>query len=179
MSHEDTTHGPAPLPAVDPAPMHAAVDALAAALHEYVGTAVGVRAEFGASESDDDPRILALENRIGQLNAGLFDTLHDALGMQPDLTSSVWEPDDEHEHEHAHDLPEGAEQAEVFYLGFLVAAPHEGADMTLDGVIDLLDEAGEEATNRFADGGYEVVEWAASRGAAPGFGEDEDEEDDE
>ena len=64
MSHEDATHGPAPLGAVDPAPMHAAVDALAAALHEYVGTAVGVRAEFGASEADEDPRVLALEARV-------------------------------------------------------------------------------------------------------------------
>ncbi|PZR55119.1 hypothetical protein DNL40_01685 [Xylanimonas oleitrophica] len=180
MSHEDATHGPAPLNAVDPEPMHRAVDALAAALHEYVGTAVGVRAEFGAAEADEDPRILALENRVGTLNAGLFDALHDALGMHPDLTSSVWEPeDDDHEHPHEHELPEGIERAEAFYLGFVVAAPREGADMTLDGVIDMLDEAGEQATARLAEGGYDVVEWAASRGAAPGFGDDEDEEDDE
>ncbi|WP_159798553.1 hypothetical protein [Puerhibacterium puerhi] len=178
MSHEDATHGPAPLGAVDPEPMHRAVDALAAALHEYVGTAVGVRAEFGAAEADEDPRVLALENRIGHLNATLFDALHDALGMHPDLTSSVWEPeDDEEEHEHAHELPEGAEPAEAFYLGFVVAVPPGGADMTIDGVIDLLDEAGEQATNRLAEGGYEVVEWAASRGGAPAFGDDD--EDDE
>ncbi|QAY62059.1 hypothetical protein ET495_00760 [Xylanimonas allomyrinae] len=176
MSHEDTTHGPVPLPGVDPAPMHDAVNALAAALHDYVGAAVGVRAEFGATESDDDPRILALENRVGQLNAVLFDTLHDALGIHPDLTSSVWEPAGEHDHPHDHELPVGAERAEVYYLGFVVAAPPDGADMTLDGVIDLLDEAGEEATTRLADAGYDVVEWAASRGAAPGFGDDEDDE---
>ncbi|GAB2457321.1 hypothetical protein [Xylanimonas ulmi] len=175
MSHEDTTHSPAPLSDVDPTPLHAAVDALAATLHEYVEAAVGVRAEFGAAESDDDPRILALENHVGQLNAGLFDALHDTLGMHPDLTSSVWEPSDGDD-EHAHELVEAAEEAEVFYLGFVVAAPHEGAAMTLDGMIDLLDEVGDEATNRFADGGYDVVEWAASRGAAPGFGEDDDEE---
>ncbi|ACZ30051.1 hypothetical protein Xcel_1020 [Xylanimonas cellulosilytica DSM 15894] len=178
MSHEDQTHSPAPLPGTDAAPMHAAVDALAAALHEYVETAVGVRAEFGAAESDEDPRILALENRVGQLNAGLFDRLHDALGMHPDLTSSVWRPaEDVHDHEDAHDVPEGIERAEVFYLGFVVAAPPAGVDMTLDGMIDVLDEAGEEATNRFAEAGYDVVEWAASRGAAPGFGDDD--EDDE
>ncbi|TGJ98090.1 hypothetical protein DLJ96_05695, partial [Actinotalea fermentans ATCC 43279 = JCM 9966 = DSM 3133] len=63
--------------------MHAAVDALAAALHEYVGTAVGVRAEFGAAEADEDPRVLALEAAIGALNAGLYDALHDSLGMHP------------------------------------------------------------------------------------------------
>lgn len=176
MSHEDTTHSPAPLPGTDAAPLHAAVDALAAALHEYVDTAVGVRAEFGAAESDDDPRVLSLENRIGQHNAMLFDALHDSLGMHPDLTSSVWEPAEDAAHDH--DIPDGFEPAEVFYLGFLVAAPPEGVDMTLDGVITVLDEAGEDVTAAFADAGYEVVEWAASRGEAPGFGDDDDEDDD-
>ncbi len=179
MSHEETTHSPAPLPGVEAGPLHAAVEELAAALHSYVDTAVGVRAEFGAAESDDDPRILALENRIGQLNAQLFDALHGTLGMHPDLTSSVWEPDEDTEHEHGHEIPEGYEQAEVFYLGFVVAAPPDTADMTLDGVIDVLDEAGEDVTAAFADAGYEVVEWAASRGEAPGFGEDEDDEEED
>jgi len=176
MSHEDTTHSPVPLHDVDAAPLHAAVDSLAAALHHYVDSAVGVRAEFGAAESDDDPRILLLENRVGQLNAQLFDALHDALGMHPDLTSSVWEPQDGHDLEGAHDVPEGYEQAELFYLGFMVAAPPDTAAMTLDGAIDVLDEAGQGVTAAFADAGYEVVEWAASRGAAPGLGDDEDDD---
>ena len=174
MSHEDQTHSPAPLHGTDVVPLHGAVDALTAALHEYVDTAAGVRAEFGAAESDEDPRILALENRVGQLNAALFDALHDTLGMHPDLTSSVWAPsDDDADHADEHDLPGGAERAEVFYLGFVVAAPPESADMTLDGMIDVLDEAGEEATNRFAEAGYEVVEWAAARGGAPSFGDED------
>lgn len=176
MSHEDATHGPAPLGAVDPEPMHRAVDALAAALHEYVKSAVGVRAEFGASEADEDPRILALENRIGHLNAGLFDSLHDVLGMHPDLTSSVWEPDEDDEAElESHEHPAGAEP---FYLGFLVTA--KGGDATIDGVIDLLDSAGEGVAAQLGDGGYEVVEWAASRGEAASFDgfEDDDDEDD-
>ncbi|WP_125774158.1 hypothetical protein [Antribacter gilvus] len=168
MSHEDATHGPAPMGAVDPEPMHRAVDALASTLHEYVKAAVGVRAEFGASEADEDPRILALEDRIGRLNASLFDTLHDALGMHPDLTSSVWEPEggeavDLDDHTHPTD-------AEAFYLGFLVTA--SGADATIDGVIDLLDAAGEGVAEQLHEGGYDVVEWAASRGEAPGFGND-------
>lgn len=174
MSHEDATHGPAPLGAVDPEPMHRAVDALAAALHDYVRTAVGVRAEFGAAEADEDPRILALEDRIGHLNASLFDTLHDALGMHPDLTSSVWEPDEDVEPEDEHEHPD----AEPFYLGFLVAA--RGGDATIDGVIDLLDSAGEGVADQLADGGYEIVEWAASRGEAAafdGFGGDVDADD--
>ncbi|GAB6938534.1 hypothetical protein ACQP60_02295 [Isoptericola variabilis] len=172
MSHEDATHGPAPLGSVDPEPMHRAVDALAAALHEYVQTAVGVRAEFGASEADEDPRVLALENRVGQLNAAVFDALHDGLGMHPDLTSSVWEGDDE-EDEHTHDAPEGAVPAEVFYLGFVVADPAPGAPGTLDGVVELLDEAGGDVAQRLFDGGYEVAEWATSRGAAVEFGDDD------
>ncbi|MCK9792193.1 hypothetical protein M1843_00345 [Isoptericola sp. 4D.3] len=172
MSHEDATHGPAPLGSVDPEPMHRAVDALAAALHEYVQTAVGVRAEFGAAEADEDPRVLALENRVGQLNAAVFDALHDGLGMHPDLTSSVWEGDDE-EPEHAHDAPEGAVPAEVFYLGFVVADPAPGASASLDGVVELLDEAGGAVAQRLFDGGYEVAEWATSRGAAVEFGDDD------
>ncbi len=179
MSHEDATHGPAPMPAVDPEPMHRAVDTLAAALHEYVGTAVGVRAEFGAAEADEDPRILALENRIGQLNATLFDRLHDGLGMHPDLTSSVWGQAQDSHDSHGHQVPDGAVIAEPFYLGFLVAAPQQPADMTLDGVIELLDETGEEVAGRLLDAGYEVVEWAASRGQAAVFGDDVDEDEDE
>jgi len=167
MSHEDATHGPTPMRAVDPEPMHRAVDALAAALHEYVAAAVGVRQEFGAAEADEDPRILALENRVGTLNASLFDTLHDALGMHPDLTSSVWGAESEAAHEAAGPAAHG--NAEAFYLGFVVAAPQGTADMTLDGVLDLLDEAGEEVAASLVDGGYDVVEWAASRGEAAGF----------
>ena len=176
MSHEDATHGPAPLGSVDPEPLHRAVDTLAEALHRYVQTAVGVRAEFGAAEADEDPRVLALENRVGQLNAAVFDSLHDSLGMHPDLTSSVWEAQDGPEPEHAHDAPEGAVAAEVFYLGFVVADPAPGASMTLDGVIELLDEAGGDVAQRLFDGGYEVAEWATSRGAAVEFGDDPDDD---
>ena len=179
MSHEDATHGPAPLGDVDAEPMHRAVEALTAALHQYVDAAVGVRAEFGASEADDDPRILALENRVGTLNAAVFDQLHDALGMHPDLTTSVWEPAADAHAESDEDLPEGTVQAEAFYLGFVVADPPAGASMTLDGVIEILDEAGQEAASRLVAGGYHVLEWAASRGLAPAFGNDPDEEDEE
>ncbi|MCP2262975.1 hypothetical protein ACFQHV_19545 [Promicromonospora thailandica] len=174
MSHEDATHGPAPMGRVDPEPMHQAVDALAAALHDYVGTAVGVRAEFGAAEADEDPRVLALESKVGHLNAALFDALHGSLGMHPDLTSSVWEPGPEDDVEDVEEPePEGAE---AFYLGFVVAA-REGGDASLDGVIDLLDAAGESVATALTDGGYDIAEWAASRGEAPGFGfyEEDDE----
>ncbi|MBD5787086.1 hypothetical protein IF650_12935 [Cellulosimicrobium terreum] len=173
MSHEDATHGPAPLGSVDPAPMHAAVDALASALHAYVEAAVGVRAEFGASEADEDPRILALEDRVGTFNAHLFDTLHEALGMHPDLTSSVWEPEDGADDAvTTADATARDEVAEEFYLGFVVAPPVGTTDVGLDDVVGLLDDAGSQVVARLVDSGFDVVEWTASRGDA--FDDDDD-----
>ncbi|WP_251153293.1 hypothetical protein [Cellulosimicrobium sp. Marseille-Q4280] len=174
MSHEDATHGPAPLGSVDPAPMHAAVDALAAALHEYVGAAVGVRAEFGAHEADEDPRILALEERVGTLNARLFDALHGSLGMHPDLTSSVWEPEEGEEDAAPRDETSRDEVAEEFYLGFVVAPPAGTTDVGLDDVVGLLDDAGSAVVARLVDSGFDVVEWTASRGDALDDLDDED-----
>jgi hypothetical protein len=170
----DETHSDTPLVGAEAAPLHAAVDRLAAALHDYVETAVGVRAEFASAEADNDPRIQALETRVSRLNADLFDAFHDSLGMHPDLAGLIRTGEDAQDD---HDLPEGLELADVFYLGFLVADPPPGADMTLDGLADLLDAAGEEVAGRFAAAGYEVVEWASSRGEAPEF--DDDEFDDE
>ncbi|WP_225997838.1 hypothetical protein [Myceligenerans pegani] len=164
MSHEDATHGPAPLGPVDPEPLHRAVDALAATLHDYVRTAVGVRAEFGAAEADEDPRVHALEEKVGQRNADLFDTLHGALGMHPDLTTSIWEPGADAS---GPEQPGVERRAEPFYLSFLVAA--RGNDASLDGVLSLVDATGEEIAERLADGGYEVLEWISSRGAPAGF----------
>lgn len=173
MSHEDATHGPAPLGSVDPEPLHAAVDALASTLHEYVEQSVGVRAEFGAAEADEDPRVLALEARIGALNARLFDALHDALGMHPDLTSSVWEPEGAEATGEDADAPPGPDVAEAFYLGFVVAPlgrPHDAVSgASLDDVLDLLDDAGSQVVERLSGAGFDVAEWAASRGEAAGF----------
>ncbi|GAB3161609.1 hypothetical protein GCM10027059_12210 [Myceligenerans halotolerans] len=165
MSHEDATHGPAPLGPVDPEPLHRAVDALAATLHDYVRTAVGVRGEFGAAEADEDPRVHVLEEKVGQRNADLFDILHGALGMHPDLTTSIWEPGaDAAPRPEQGDVPQ---RAEAFFLSFLVAA--RGNDASLDGVLGMVDATGEEVAERLADGGYEVLEWISSRGAPAGF----------
>jgi hypothetical protein len=173
--HDDITHGPAPLGAVDARPLHDAVDELARALHEYVDTAVGVRAEFGAAEADEDPRILALETRIATHNANVFDALHGTLGMHPDLTTLTWGEDEAAEHDHAHAEGE-PEAAEVFYLGFVVTPPTRPTDASMGTVIDLLDEAGEETVTKLVDAGFDVVEWAASRGE-PGLFDDEDDDD--
>ena len=175
MSHEDATHGPAPMGRVDTEPMHRAVDALAAALHDYVGTAVGVRAEFGAAEADEDPRVLALESKVGHLNAALFDTLHGSLGMHPDLTSSVWEPEDECRGRRDHRVR--ACRRAASRSTWASSSRARGGDASLDGVIDLLDAAGESVATHLTEGGYDIAEWAASRGEAPGFGfyEEDDE----
>ena len=168
--HDEGAHGTEPLPGVDPASLHAAVDQLAAALHSYVDTAVGMRSEFGAHEADEDPRVLALESRIGTLNAGLYDLVHNTLGLHADLTGMSW--DDEE--------PEGPPsdgEVDTFHLGFVVGPPQAASDLTLDSVLDLVDAGGAELAHRLQDSGFEVVEWGAARGAAVRFGDDE--EDDE
>ncbi|WP_448631855.1 hypothetical protein [Cellulomonas soli] len=53
--HGGAAHGPLPLHGVEAGELHAVVDSLAARLHSYVDTALGVRAEFGAAEADEDP----------------------------------------------------------------------------------------------------------------------------
>jgi hypothetical protein len=166
--HDAVSHGTEPLGPVDATAMHAAVDALAAALHEYVDTAVGVRAEFGAAEADEDPRVLALEATVGTINAGLYDSLHDALGLHPDLTSLVWAGDEEAGTGQDADAPPAPEVAEPFYLGFVVA-PGRTPDTALDAVIDFLDSAGEQVVAALVESGFDVPEWAASRGEAAGF----------
>ncbi|BDZ40891.1 hypothetical protein GCM10025865_01900 [Paraoerskovia sediminicola] len=174
MSHDDPTHGPVPLGAVDAAPLHAAVDRITAALHEYVGAAVGVRAEFGAAEADDDPRILALEARIGMLNGQLYDAFHDALGTHPDVTSQIWEPADD---DGADDDPDvRATEADVFYLGYVVGTPRTTTDATLDGVMEIIDSAGARIAQQLLDTGFHVGEWGVSRGEAPDFFDEEDDE---
>jgi hypothetical protein len=175
--HDDTTHGPVPLTGLDAAPLHAVVDQLAAALHGYVDTAVGVRAEFGAAEADEDPRILALESRIAAHNASLFDALHSTLGIHPDLTTLTWGEDEDDHADHDHDAAGEAEEAEVFYLGFVVTPPTRTTDASMSTVIDLLDEAGEDTVTKLVDAGFDVVEWAASRGE-PGLFDDEDDDED-
>ena len=169
--HDDVQHGSAPLPAVDAADLHAVVDALAETLHTYVDTAVGVRAEFGAAEADEDPRVLALEARTGTLNAQLYDLLHARLGLHADLTGMTW---DEDEH------PEPATTSlDSFHLGFLVGPPEAASDLTLDSVLDLVDGGGAQIAARLAEAGFEVVEWGAARGSAVGFEDDEDDDEDD
>jgi hypothetical protein len=170
------THSDRPLGPVDAAELHASVDRLAAALHTYVDTAVGVRSEFGATEADEDPRVLALEARIGTMNADLYDRVHAVLGMHADLTTLAWDGDTSHDD----DAPAAggpAQAAEAFHLGFVVGPPAGASDLTLDSVLDLLDSGGEELVARLVEAGFEVVEWATSRGEPADFEGFDDEED--
>ena len=167
-------HGPQPLDGVDGIDLHAAVDALAKALHGYVDTAVGVRAEFGSTEADEDPRILALESEIGGLNARLYDLLHERLGLHADLTGMSWGDEDEGDA----DGPPLDVQLDTFHLGFLIGPPAGTSDLSLDSVLDLVEQGGAELAGRLVDAGFLVDGWGASRGAAFDF-DDEDEDDDQ
>ena len=173
--HSDGAHGSEPLPGVDTGAMHSTVSELAAALHEYVDTAAGVRAEFGASEADEDPRVLALEAHVSGLNARLYDLLHERLGIHADLTGMSWGDEDEGD---ADGLPEPLE-VDTFHLGFVVGPPPGTSDLSLESVLDLVEQGGAELAQHLVDAGFEVGEWGVSRGAAVAFEEDEEEDEDD
>ncbi|MBO3086398.1 hypothetical protein [Cellulomonas fengjieae] len=173
--HDDPAHGPEPLVGVDAADLHAVVAALAATLHGYVDVAVGVRAEFGSTEADEDPRILALESEVGALNAQLYDLLHERLGLHADLTGMSW---GEEEHGDA-DAPRSDAEIDTFHLGFVVGPPPGTSDLSLESVLDLVEQGGADLAQRLVDVGFEVGEWGASRGAAVTFLEVDDEGEDD
>lgn len=167
--HAGGAHGPEPLPGVDTAAMHGVVDGLAAALHEYVDTATGVRAEFGAAEADEDPRVLALESRVSGLNARLYDLLHESLGMHSELTGMTWEDESA-----PAEAPAADEDTDEFHLGFVVSMPAGPHDQSIDAVLGIVDNGGAEIVERLLDSGFTVEGWGASRGAPVSFDDDED-----
>ena len=168
----DPVHGPEPLHLVDASDLHAVVDALSASLHEYIEAAVGVRAEFGAHEADEDPRILALESRVSSLNAELYDVLHDRLGLHSDLTGMTWDDGDDGDA----DEPPREEELDSFHLGFLVGPPVGTSDLSMDSVLGIVDFGGAEIARHLTDRGFDVTEWGASRGIPVEFERDGDED---
>ncbi|MEN0130505.1 MAG: hypothetical protein AAGC49_13755 [Brevundimonas sp.] len=170
--HDDATHGTEPLTGVDATDLHAAVASLTAALHSYVDTAVGVRAEFGAQEADEDPRILSLESEIGALNAGLYDLLHSRLGLHADLTGMSWGDEDEGDADSAPVEPD----VETFHVGFVVSRAAAAGDRTLDSVLDVVEAGAGEIAQSVVDSGFDVHEWGVSRGAPVLFDEDADDD---
>lgn len=170
--HDTPAHGPLPLADVDPADLHQAVDALAATLHEYVDSAAGVRAEFGAHEADEDPRILEIESRVATLNAGLYDLIHERLGLHSDLTGLSWGGEDGSA---PHD-EESADEPDSFHLGFMVWPPDGPTDESMDSVLGMIDQGGEAIAQRLADAGFQVSEWGAARSTPVLFDDSEDDE---
>ncbi|MGN8246613.1 hypothetical protein ACTHAM_000277 [Cellulomonas soli] len=173
--HGGAAHGPLPLHGVEAGDLHAVVDSLALTLHSYVDTALGVRAEFGAAEADEDPRILAIEAEVGSLNARLYDLLHERLGLHADLTGMAWDGEESADE----DAPPEVLELDSFHLGFLVGPPTGTSDLSLDSVLGLVDDAGAQVAQSLAEAGFEVVEWTAARGAPVPFDEDTDDEDDD
>lgn len=162
-SHEHGHEDEAPLGAVDPGPLHAAVDALAAALHTYVETAVGVRSEFGVADADVDPRIMALEAQVAHHNLRLYDEIHEVLGVHAHLTGLAMEGDE--------DDAEDLTGYETFHLGFLVG-PQAGSAVSLDDVLGLVDDAGAEIARHLLERRFDVPEWGSSRGVPVLFDDD-------
>ncbi|HUX72042.1 MAG TPA: hypothetical protein VMV41_16100 [Cellulomonadaceae bacterium] len=175
LDRSDSTIGRTP--PVDGTTMHAAVESLAAALHGYVDTVIGVRTEFNAHDADEDPRVLALENRISALNGALYDEIHRLLGLHPDLTTLAWtnrwaqsDPD----------APRPQTDLDTFSLGFVVSPTTGPTASTLDAVLELLDAGGEALVAQLTGAGFEVLEWATTRGGPAPFDDlEDDDEDDE
>jgi len=115
-----------------------------------------------------------LESEIGGLNAQLYDLLHERLGIHADLTGMSW-GDDEHGDA---DAPRSDAEIDTFHLGFVVGPPPNTSDLSLDSVLDLVEQGGAELAQHLVDAGFEVGEWGVSRGAAVAFEEDEDDEED-
>jgi len=148
---------------VDAAPLHALVDELNELLHSYVGTAVGVRAEFDAATAEDDPRVGDLEDRIGALNTRLSEAFEQQLGLVSGHTNESWDDDEDED-------DEDDDESGTFELSFVV---------DVDGALDhearftLVDSVGAATADQLEAAGLDVQHWGVS------FLGDEDEDDEE
>ncbi|MHB1489053.1 MAG: hypothetical protein ACYCTH_00970 [Cellulomonas sp.] len=174
LDRSDSTIGRTP--PVDGTTMHTAVEALATALHGYVDTVIGVRTEFNAHDADEDPRVLALENRISALNGALYDEIHRLLGLHPDLTTLAWT---NRWAQNDPDAPRPQTDLDTFSLGFVVSPTTGPTASTLDAVLELLDAGGEALVAQLTGAGFEVLEWATTRGGPAPFDDLEDDDEDE
>ena len=145
---------------VDPAALHGLIDTLTAALHSYVDTAVGIRAEFDASTAEDDPRIEAVEDKIGDINAEFSRVFEAAIGFESGHTTESWDEDDEDDDD---DL-DADENGAVFEMGFIVV-PVVGRPVpaSLDDAFSVIEAGGERVVTELASAGFEVREWGTSR----------------
>ncbi|SNT17263.1 hypothetical protein SAMN06309944_2403 [Micrococcales bacterium KH10] len=148
---EDLSDQPA---TVDPAPLHDMVDQLAGALHRYVDTAVGVRAEFDAATADDDPRVEAAESHISRLNAALDDAFESQLGM---TSAHTWTADEDDE------TDDEVEAEEALHLEFMLDTGDveaEALDASLRRAMETLDRAANEVVQQLEADGIAVNGWS-------------------
>lgn len=145
---------------IDAAGLHGLIEDLTRALHEYVDVAVGIRAEFDAATAEDDPRIDAVEDQVGKINAQISERFEAELGFISSHTNEMWDSDGE---EHDAHVIEGFETltGSVFEMGFLVVPASSAA--SIDSAFALVESGGERIAHELAEAGFEVQEWAASR----------------
>lgn len=156
---------------VDAQPLHELVTTLTAALHDYVDTAVGVRAEFDSATAEDDPRMEVVEDRIAQINSALAEAFEKQLGLVSGHTTEAWDEDDADDDEDVDD-----DGTATFELSFTVA-PTELVAPDIDAAFAVVESAGEDAVRRLYASGFEVREWGVSRDLFEDV--DDDDEDDE
>lgn len=142
---------------VDPAALHAHVEALTAALHRYVDLAVGARAEFDAATVEDDPRIEAAEDEIGRLNAAVSEAFETELGLVSGHTTEAWESDDA-------DMLDDDELGTLVELTLTVSpGPLMTGDDPLEHALEIVEDAADQVTSALEDAGYTVDGWSVSR----------------
>ncbi len=141
---------------VDPQGLHGLIDKLTQALHEYVDVAVGIRAEFDAATSEDDPRIDAVEDRVGEINAEISERFEAELGLISAHTNEMWDGDAEED-----DVEIESLSGSVFEMGFLVVPTT--ATASVDNAFALVESGGQRIADHLAAIGFEVQEWGASR----------------
>ncbi|MGH8867854.1 MAG: hypothetical protein ACRDYU_07645 [Actinomycetes bacterium] len=157
--------------------LHALVTAYATALHYYVDVAVGVRGESsGAAEAVEDPRLEVAAREAALALGRLEDACTEQLGLTADV-GMAWVADDlaAEATAGATVLSEGAEDeddvpADSFHLHFAVVATPGSSEEALDGVLEIVEEAGYEIVTRLEDAGYEVPELGIARGEPEPFG---------
>ncbi|GAA2515078.1 hypothetical protein [Rarobacter incanus] len=146
----------APL-AVDATGLHALVDQLAGALHDYVDTAVGVRSEFDANTADDDPRVEAAERAVERCNTAFDSRFEKALGMVCAHTGFADDDDDEED-----DSDDVDEESVILELTFGPAT--RGADTATMGIIqeamERLDAMARELATEFEHRGVTISHWS-------------------
>jgi hypothetical protein len=178
--------------------LHTLVDEYTRALHHYVDVAAGVRAESsGPAEAGEDPRLEVAAREAALAMGRLEDACTSGLGLTADVgmawvedtvegtAPDVLSPEEPVGEDAAVVHPDDEDLvADAFHLHFAVLAALGPGGDPLDGVLEVVEEAGYEVVTRLEEAGYEVPEFGISRGDPEPFdflaGEpDEDDEDDE